>query len=260
MSKGFYLHVLRPDIVSSLLRGRANRDACLERRKVERLPVTVEILEMLRLILDLDRKLGEPYKSLVWAVSLLAYWGSFRVGELLSKTARTIDPECDLLRRDVVLSSKKVGGKVREFLQVSLKSPKEARGNPVPIVVEVFQTKDVLCPVKAYRSYEDLVGVMRLNSAAFRIPGCGEAYRHGRFNLDLKRLLSPYIHYGKITGHSFRAGLASLMAKKGFPEAEIKAVGRWNSEAFIKYIKSGRLVRCRFNERLAVAVREELGR
>ena len=140
---------------------------------------------------------------------------------------------------------------------MSLKSPKEARGNPVPIVVEVFATGDLLCPVSAYLRYVDLVGITRLNSAAFRVPVCGVAYRHRRFNEDLRKLLSPHIKYGRISSHSFRAGLSSLMAKKGFPESEIKAVGRWSSEAFIRYIKSGRLVRSRFNERLAAAVREE---
>ena len=258
ITKGHYLHVLRPDIVSSILKGRANRDACLARRKVERLPMTVEILKMLRLILDLEKKMSMAYKSLVWAVSLMSFWGSFRVGEVLSKTARTIDPEKDLLKRDVILTSKKVGGKSREFLQVSLKSPKEAHGNGVPIVVEVFGTGDSLCPIKAFKEYTDLVGIVKLNSAAFRLPVSGEAYRHQRFNNDLRSLLAPYIKYGKISGHSFRAGLASLMAKKGFSQDEIKGVGRWNSAAFLKYVKSGRLVRCRFSERLAMAVREEM--
>ena len=258
ISKGYYLHVLRPDIVSSLLKGRANRDACLARRKVERLPVTVDILNMLGLILELNTQLSRPYKLLVWAVSVIAFWGSFRIGELLSKRARTIDPETDLLKKDVMLVSRKVSGKNKEILQVSLKSPKEARGNSVPVVVEVFQTGDSLCPVKAYKDYSEAVGVKKLNSAAFRVPICGEAYRHQRFNADLKMLLGPHIKYGRILGHSFRAGLASLMAKKGFSQDEIKGIGRWTSEAFMKYIKSGRLLRFRFSEKLVKAVREEM--
>ena len=79
-----------------------------------------------------------------------------------------------------------------------------------------------------------------------------------RFNEDLKRLLSPYIKYGKVSGHSFRAGLATLMAAKGFREEDIRGIGRWTSEAWLKYVKSGRVVRCRFSDKLAMAVREEM--
>ena len=102
------------------------------------------------------------------------------------------------------------------------------------------------------------VGIVRLNSAAFRLPVSGQAYRHSRFNDDLKKLLGPYIKYGKVMGHSFRAGLASLMASKGFKEEEIRGIGRWSSEAWLKYVKSGRVVRCRFSDKLALAVREEM--
>ena len=258
LTKGHYVHVLRPDIVSSLLKGRANRDASETRRVEERLPVTVDILKMLRLILDLDKNMSEGYKLLIWSVSLMAFWGSLRVGEILSKTARTIDPEVDLLRKDVTITTKKVAGKVKEFLRVDLKSPKEARNNPVPITVEIFGTGDGLCPVRAYKAYVEKVGIVRLNSAAFRLPVSGQAYRHYRFNEDLKKLLGPYIRYGKVQGHSFRAGLATLMAAKGFNEEEIRGIGRWSSEAWLKYVKSGRVVRCRFSDKLAVAVRDEL--
>ena len=49
-----------------------------------------------------------------------------------------------------------------------------------------------------------------------------------------------------------------LMAKQGFQEEEIKGIGRWSSDAFLKYVKSGRLVRSRFSEKLAAAVRNEM--
>ena len=75
LTKGYYVHVLRPDIVASLLKGRANKDASEARRMAERLPVTVDVLKMLRLILDLDKDMGEGYKLLVWSVLLMAFWG-----------------------------------------------------------------------------------------------------------------------------------------------------------------------------------------
>ena len=56
-------------------------------------------------------------------MSLLAFFGSFRIVELLSKTARTVDKSFDLLKRDIVLAKKKVGGKERELMLVALKCP-----------------------------------------------------------------------------------------------------------------------------------------
>ena len=61
-----------------------------------------------------------------------------------------------------------------------------------------------------------------------------------------------------MTGHSFRSGLSSLLSSKGFKEEEVKMLGRWSSDAFLKYVKKGRLIRCRYSDRIREAVRVEL--
>ena len=43
-------------------------------------------------------------KRLVWAVCCLAFNGSFRVHELLSRETRSYDPTSTLLRRDITLA------------------------------------------------------------------------------------------------------------------------------------------------------------
>lgn len=95
------------------------------------------------------------------------------------------------------------------------------------------------------------VGVRSETSAAFRVPNSGNAYRHQRFNLDLKRMLQPLINYGSVSSHSFRSGLATLMGVAGFEDSEIQACGRWSSSAFLRYIKLGRLTRARWADKLA---------
>ena len=43
--------------------------------------------------------------------------------------------------------------------------------------------------------------------------------------------------------HSFRAGLVTLLARSGWEENKIKEVGRWRSNAWMKYAKEGRRLR-----------------
>ena len=46
-------------------------------------------------------------------------------------------------------------------------------------------------------------------------------------------------HYA---GHSFRAGAATTAAQRGVPEATIKALGRWESAAYLTYISCPEIV------------------
>lgn len=45
-----------------------------------------------------------------------------------------------------------------------------------------------------------------------------------------------------LSGHSFRAGGATLMAMEGFSEDQIRKAGRWKSEAFRLYIRNNELL------------------
>ena len=181
----------------------------------------------------------------------MAFFGSFRITELLSKNASTIDPKVDLLRRDVEVLERKVGGKKIKFLRVMLKSPKEAKNNKQPIKVEVFSTGDKYCPVEAFESYERGFGVLPRSSAVFRIDTNGDSFSQRNFNAKLKKFFKPYVSYGSLSGHSFRSGLSSLLGEAGFGDEDIMALGRWSSSAFLRYVKLGRLKRCRNAEKIS---------
>ena len=43
-------------------------------------------------------------------------------------------------------------------------------------------------------------------------------------------------------GHSFRIGAASFAADQGMSDAQIRALGRWMSNAFLKYIRTPSLI------------------
>ena len=81
----------------------------------------------------------------------------------------------------------------------------------------------------------------------------GRGYTGRAFNNDLQELLTGQVDYslGSITSHSFRAGLATEMARVGYSDADIMAVGRWHSSAYLHYIKSDRVKRMKIGQQLA---------
>ena len=62
------------------------------------------------------------------------------------------------------------------------------------------------------------------------------------FNNHLQSLLKDDLNYDdmKISSHSFRAGVASTMAKLGYGEEMIQLQGRWQSQAYLRYCRLGR--------------------
>ncbi len=253
LTYGFPSPMLRPAIVKLVLKGKDNWDAEEARSLPTRMPITIKILKLLKVLLTLEKRYTQKQGALIWSIACLAFWGAFRVGELLPKRSRTIDPMYDLLKRDVVLKTRKVEGVSRKLLTVTLKCPKESKPGRGAVTIEVIENGTCVCPVAAYVRYRELVGSGREDSACFREPS-GFAYRHAAFNKDLKTILSDKLRYGKLSGHSFRIGLASLMAAAGLSDDTIQVAGRWSSEAFKLYIKLGRVTRVRMAARLAKLV------
>ena len=255
ITSGFFGVRLYEDIVTHMVRGLKQRDLVGDKvkGKVGRLPVTMDIMTKLRVAIrkskwDMDKK------RLVWAVCCLAFNGSFRIHELLSRETRSYDPTSTLLKRDVTLArcEDKESRLETEVLQVYLKSPKEARLSD-GVVVDLFSTSSFFCPVVAYRKYLDSLPFLPAdNSPIFRTSG-GAGYTGAGFNLDLRSLLRGQVDYarGKITSHSFRAGLATEMARLGYEDQEIMNIGRWRSSAYLDYVKCPRVKRMRVAKQLA---------
>jgi hypothetical protein len=59
-------------------------------------------------------------------------------------------------------------------------------------------------------------------------------------NRLIDQLLNPFVDksMGKFNAHSFRIGLASMLANAGLPDDELQAIGRWSSRAFEVYLDS----------------------
>ncbi len=105
---------------------------------------------------------------------------------------------------------------------------------PVTITILANST-DLYCPVKLLTTY--------LNFRSSK-PGylfCwsdGPGVSFSAFRSFLSRALRAAGILGeRVTAHSFRIGAATHAASSGMSPAEIKAIGRWASDAFCKYVR-----------------------
>ena len=86
---------LRPAIVAAILKGKENGEN-MSGNKVPRLAMTVPVMKLMKALLAAS-KLALTRKRMVWAISCLAFHGSFRIHELLSRESNTYDPKTTLL-------------------------------------------------------------------------------------------------------------------------------------------------------------------
>ena len=127
LAEGCPVPVLRTSLTNMVLRGRENWDEETARGLPKRLPVTIDVMRLLRRKLQRDTTFTPLHKALVWSVATLCFWGGLRIGEALSKTARTVDPLNTLLKKDLVILNKKMDGKNVKIIKILLKSTKESR-------------------------------------------------------------------------------------------------------------------------------------
>ena len=240
IAMGFGDPFLRNPMVKLILKGQDNWDKLKERMEGKRgkLPMTVNLMKLLKKrLVKVNWKLEE--KRLFWAVATLAWSGSFRIHELLSKEEVKFDPQTTLMWENIKKGSVLIKKEKLDLIQVHIKSPKVDRigaGDKI----EVFELKNFMCPVKALKKYrtvskvkeEPKMPVFRLESGKC-LTGKGMNQRLDELTKGLEKLVPG----GTIKSHSFRSGVASEMARKGHNSEEIKGVGRWSSEAYLNYVK-----------------------
>ena len=90
--------------------------------------------------------------------------------------------------------------------------------------MELFGTGTISCPVAAWKKWRQ-VDKYRLSPTkpVFRTHD-GTCFTGAQFNDSLKLLLGKYVNYekNKFLSHSFRAGMASMMALAGYSDEEIQ--------------------------------------
>ena len=251
MKAGFIPPCLRPDIVQAILKGQSNIDSMKAKEKAPRLTVTTSVLKLIKHLLRTS-KFSIEKRRLTWTVCCLAFHGSFRIHELLSRSGKEYDPTQTLLGKDTSLKTMSIDGNEEEVLAITIKMPKEEK-LPCGVTVELFRNDTFSCPINAFTKWRSVSKVSHSRIGPIFREEDGSCYTGRKFNADLKMMLSPYVDYSKrkILSHSFRAGMASMMATAGMTDSEIMIQGRWHSKAFLTYCKNGRSHRMRQQREVA---------
>ena len=164
-----------------------------------------------------------PYvdKCTIWAVCTLMYSGSLRGGEAMGDQEESFDPRNILMEEDVrVKSLRLVDGRRVKMVSCKVRNPKELPGTR-EVEVEMFQTRNKYCPVQAV---EKLKEARRNEGRPFATRSSGRIMTKAYLNRFIKEALVDIVDYEKwtVSSHSFRAGVATGMARAGYSDEEIQ--------------------------------------
>ena len=123
------------------------------------------------------------------------------------------------------------------MLRIHLKQSKcDQFGAGVDIVIG--RTGCALCPVAALLAY---ISIRQDRPGAFFLKLDGQPITKAWFVCRIRAILTvlgfPQHEYA---GHSFRIGAATSAALAGIEDSTIQALGRWQSAAFLQYIRMPR--------------------
>ena len=168
----------------------------------------------------------QPNRTVLWAVSALAFFGFFCLGELLPETTKSFGLYTHLAWGDIAVDDRANPSMLRVLLKRS-KCDQFGRG----VHVFVGRTNTPLCLVAATLNYMvirgDKKGLFFLDSEQHVVT---KAWFIGQLRAVFKIIGLPEQSYA---GHSFQIGAATTAALAGVEDSTIQALGRWHSAAFL---------------------------
>ena len=167
-------------------------------------------------------------KICLWAVCSTAFFGSFRLGELLAKGKKSFDKNSDLTWKDIE--------KRHKHWNFNLKNPKVYNPKGEKVTLFPFELKK-LCPITAMKNLkisQKKEGIWGVNLPVFRLFNGSNLTKN-----NLNKVLNTIFPNKKISCKSFRSAIPSILAN--FPnlmnDRHVMGWGRWKSSSFLRYQK-----------------------
>ena len=199
----------------------------LHGRNDSRLPITLFILSSLTSALPTAIK-NSYHRSLLHAMFTIAFFGLCRIGEITMQP----DGEVSISMKQLQLSSDSVTLSITHF-----KHSKSQR----PILIKMFkQSDETICPVLAMMNY---LKCRKDHEGPLFCFADGKPVTRTFFAKHIKSCLNFCgLDTKQYSSHSFRIGGASYLASLGLSDTQIKTIGRWDSNAFLRYIRNQRFI------------------
>lgn len=193
-----------------------------------KLPVTPLILKLIHGVLVQQET--ERDNLAVWAACCLGFFGFLRTAEFTVPQRSAVDPMTHLMVDDIAVDSHTMPS----LLQVRIKASKTDQFRQGTSLF-LAATGNELCPVAAMLNY---LAKRPTHKGPLFVLQSGEPLTRQKFVERFRTALRQAgVRPEMYTGHSFRIGAATTAAAKGVPDNIIKALGRWNSEAYQVYIR-----------------------
>ena len=171
--------------------------------------------------------------ALLRAAATASFFGFFRAGEITLPSQSAFDQRFHLAWGDVAADD----GKPPSMIRIHLKRSKcDQLGKGVDVYLG--RTCGPACPVSEMLGYIELRGPAP--GPFFRFHD-GSPLTKSAFVERVRRALSSVGYQpGAYAGHSFRIGAATAALEAGLEDSVIRLMGRWNSDAFHRYIRTPR--------------------
>ena len=158
-------------------------------------------------------------------------FGFLRSGEVVAPNQHEFDPGTTLCYSDILVDSKLKPTMIQATIKASKTDPFRQG-----VSLYLGATGMQLCPVTAVLAYM----VVRGNSPGplFHWQNGSYLTRESFINSLREVLTSAGYPPEKYAGHSFRIGAATTAARCGIPDSLIQTLGRWQSSAYMRYIRT----------------------
>ena len=194
-----------------------------------RLPITLQLMHNLKRLLS--QQPSSYDNIMLWATCCLAFCGFLRVSEFTVPTQGDYDELTHLSLKDISVDSRSNPRLIKVHIKQS-KTDLFRQG------VDIFlgATDSPICPVAGILPY---LAVRGSQPGPLFITNDGKNLTRLLFSKRIDALLeSLQVDTTQYNTHSFRIGAATTAAQAHIPEAHIKMLGRWCSDAYQRYIKT----------------------
>ena len=196
-----------------------------------RLPITPPVLKAIKSVWA--SRGHDPDYIMLWAACCMGFFGFMRAGEFTLRSTKEFDASSSLGPQDISVDQHSNPSMICVHI-------KQSKTDPFRHGVNIYmgRTNTELCPVAAILAY---VAIRPSSPGPFFVMKDGSPLTRAHLVGAVRQALSMAgMDTRGYSGHSFRIGAATAAARAGLQDSLIKMLGRWESSAYQRYIRTPR--------------------